>query len=267
MRPDLRRLGLMAVLSGAFSLAGLPAPARAGDLTVDLGKSAAVSMLGAVRRWDQDGKRLVAVDPKAKIDSPRVDARAAPDGAGNWVFHNLAPGTYDLVILGKERVRVEGFRYPPINEFDPFLPAAAKEPDEETKDWIIQDIAKSKHYENKVAPLFLAGDDKQVRVLVQLVRDKPTSYDADFGAPVATVRHEVWQYTNNYGGWVKDRRTEVLDRVLLAKSEFERWTWVWEPRLGGITVDAKPVKISYELPARFDPQKARGWFPRGEAGN
>ena len=46
------------------------------------------------------------------------------------------------------------------------------------------------------------------------------------------MRHEVWQYTNQYGGWVKDRRTEVLDRILMAKSEFQRWTWVWEPRLG-----------------------------------
>ena len=132
-----------------------------------------------------------------------------------------------------------------------------KAPDEETRDWIVKHIAKSQHYENKVAPLFLAGDEKQVRILVQLVRDKPTSYDGDFGAPVATVRHEVWQYTNNYGGWVKDRRTEVLDRILMARSEFQRWTWVWEPRLGGIEVGTKPVTVSYELPEKFDPQRQR----------
>ena len=67
-----------------------------------------------------------------------------------------------------------------------------------------------------MTPLFLAGDEKQVRILVQLVRDRETSFDGDFGAPVATVRHEVWQYTNHYGGWVKDRKTEVLDRILMA---------------------------------------------------
>ena len=100
-----------------------------------------------------------------------------------------------------------------------------------------------------------------MRILVQLVRDKPTSYDGDFGAPVATVRHEVWQYTNNYGGWVKDRRTEVLDRILMARSEFQKWTWVWEPRLGGIEVGTKPVTVTYELPERFDPHEAKGWFP------
>ena len=75
------------------------------------------------------------------------------------------------------------------------------------------------------------------------------------------MRHEVWQYTNHYGGWVKDRRTEVLDRVLMARSEFRRWTWVWEPRLGGIEVGAKPVTISYELPVKFDPKSHHGWFP------
>ncbi len=227
----------------------LPVPAaRAGDLTVELGRAFDATSVGAVQRWDEDGKARFPVDPKAKITEPRLDARAVRVGAGKWVFRNLPAGHYDLVVLGAERVRVEGFRYPPINEFDPFLAPAAAPPEDETRDWIIKHIAKSQHYENKVTPLFLAGDDKQVRILMQLVRDKPTSYDAEFGAPVATVRHEVWQYTNKYGGWVKDRRTEVLDRVLLARSEFMRWTWVWEPKLGGIEVGAQPVAVTCEPP-------------------
>lgn len=75
------------------------------------------------------------------------------------------------------------------------------------------------------------------------------------------MRHEVWQYTNQYGGWVKERRTEVLDRILMAKSDFQHWTWVWEPRLGGIEVAAKPATLTYALPAKYDPQTAKGWFP------
>lgn len=253
-----KRIGVLVVLTAVFSWGSISA--RGGDLLVDLGKAADASLVGAVNRWDDDGKPRFPVDPKAKIESPRLDARAERAGDGRWLFRNLAPGRYDLIILRKARVRVEGFRYPPINEFDPFLPADARGPDDETRDWIVNHIARSKHYENKVSPLFLAGDDKQVRILMQLVRDKPTSYDGDFGAPVATVRHEVWQYTNNYGGWVKDRRTEVLDRILMAKSEFQRWTWVWEPRLGGIEVGSKPVHIAYELPEKFAPQTAQGWF-------
>ena len=163
-------------------------PVRAGDLSVDLGKAVDISMVGAVKRWDEDGKPRVPVDPKAKIAEPRVDARGVRQGSGKWIFRNLPPGRYDLVILGADHLRVEGFRYPPITEFDPFLPPAAGGPEEETREWIVKHIAGSKHYENKVVPLFLAGDEKQVRILVQLVRDQATSFDADFGAPVATVR-------------------------------------------------------------------------------
>jgi hypothetical protein len=47
----------------------------------------------------------------------------------------------------------------------------------------------------------------------------------------------------------------------MAGSEFRQWTWVWQPRLGGIKVGAKTVTISYELPAKFDPKSHRGWFP------
>ncbi len=250
----------LVIVLGTAPLWGLPA-APAGELVVSLGTSENVTMVGAIQRFDDDGKPRAPVDPNAKIDRPRVDAQAERGDGGRWVFRDLAAGTYDLVILTSRRGRVEGFRYPPITEFDPFLPPDARPPDDETRDLIVRDIAKARHYENKVAPLYLAGNDKQVRILIQLVRDQPTSFDGDFGAPVATVRHEIWQYTNNYGGWIKDRRTEVLDRVLLPKAEFHRWTWVWEPKLGGIQVGRKPASVSYELPRRFDPQTARGWFP------
>jgi hypothetical protein len=224
-----------------------------------LGNTEGVTLVGALRRWDADGGPRHPVDPKAKIDAPAVSARAEQRGGGRWVFADLPPGRYDLVILTRGRVRLEGFHYPPVTEFDPFLPPTANAP-EEARDDIVKDIAAGRYYENKVAALYLGGDDRQVRVLVQLVRDQPTSYDGDFGAPVATVRHEVWQYTNHTGAWVKDRKTKILDRLLLARSEFRRWTWVWEPRLGGIEVGKAPVKVSFEVPARFDPQTARGWF-------
>jgi hypothetical protein len=256
---------LVLLVAGAVVIGDVPG-ARAGELTVDLSTAQPVSFVGAIRRWDADGKSLAPVDPKAKIDEPRIDARGVSLGGGRWVFRGLPPGSYDLVVLASGRVRVEGFRYPPITEFDPFLPPDAKPPDEETGEAIVKHIARSPQYENRVVPLFLAGDNKQVRILVQLVRDKPTSFDVDAGAPIATVRHEVWQYANQYGGWVKDRRTEVLDRVLLPRSEFHRWSWVWDPRLGGIEMADRPVTWNCPLPARFDPEKDRGWFPdRGTA--
>jgi hypothetical protein len=258
MRTKPLALAFAVFLGGLFCRGSVRA--AAGELIVELGNSTGVTLVGAIQRWDRDGKARVPADAAAKIDNPRVDARAEAGPNGRWGFGNLAGGYYDLVILATGRIRVEGVRYPPLREFDPFLPPNAPPPDDETRDWIAQDIGKARHYENKVSPLFWAGGDKQVRILVQLVRDQPTSFDADFGAPVATVRHEVWQYTNNYGGWVKDRRTEVLDRILMPRSEFRLWTWVWEPKLGGIEVGKNPITMSYKLPTSFDPRTARGWF-------
>jgi hypothetical protein len=236
------------------------ASAQAGELTVDLGKSAAANFVGALARWDADGNPRTPVNPKAKIDAPEVQAKAERREGNVWVFRSLPPGRYDLVILAGERIRVEGFHYPPVLEFDRPLPGSAPEPPQDERDRVVQDIAAARHYENKVAPLYLAGDAKQIRVLVQLVRDQPTSYDAEYGTPVATVRHEVWQYTNRYGGWAKEKKTKILDRLLLPRSEFRRWTWVWEPALGGIEVKDRPVRISCEVPDRFDPRRSRGWF-------
>jgi hypothetical protein len=247
------------LLSLCWFFPGSPLPVSAGDLTVDLDRSEGITLVGAIKRWDEDGNPLKPVNAKAAIHSPEVTARAVRQRGNCWVFKKLPPGRYDLVMLTKNRVRVEGFHYPPLTEFDPFLPPTGKAPSE-AGDWIIKDIAKAAHYENKVTPLFLTGTDKQVRIFMQLVRDQPTSYDAEYGTPIATVRHEVWQYTYRYGGWSKDRRTKVLDRILLPKSELQRWTWVWEPRLGGIEVKKGLVKVSFEVPRRFDRGKARGWF-------
>jgi len=242
----------------------VPSAACAGDLTVSLGESNTVTLVGAVRRWDDDGNSRVPVDPKARIEAPRVDSLAIRDGNGRWIFRGLAPGRYDLVVITSTKVRVEGFHYPPVKEFDPFLAADAPAPEDEIREFILKDIAKSRHFENKVSPLFLATNEKgtEVRVFVQLVRDLPTSYDGTYGAPVATARHEVWQYANRYGGWVKDRSTRVFDRLLMASSELEKWTWVWEPKLGGIVVGEVPATVLFPLPDRFDPSSSQGWFPR-----
>ena len=254
--------GLVSAILLAVLFGRNPLPVEAGELIVDLGKSPGITMVGAIRRWDEDGAARFPVDPSAKIENPRVDALAQPGSEGHWLFANLADGTYDLVIRATDRIRVEGFRYPPLRDFDAFLSSDTKPPDDETRDEIAREIAAARHYENSVSPLYWAvNGEKQIRVLVQLVRDRPTSFDADFGAPVATVRHEIWQYTRSYGSWTKDRRTEVLDRILLPREEFHRWTWIWEPRLGGIEVSRKPMTIVYRLPTKFDQRTSRGWFP------
>jgi hypothetical protein len=247
-----------ALLLGTALICCNPGVGRAGELILDLGESAGITLVGALARWDAEGKATAPVDPAAKIDQPAVAFRAERREGNRWVFRNLPAGRYDLVILAG-RVRVEGFEYPPLLEFDPFLAPTADAP-EEVRETITAAIAKSRHYENKVAPLYMAGDSEQVRVLVQLVRDQPTSYDSEYGAPAATIRHEVWQYTFRHGGWAREKTSRVLDRLLLRRAELQRWKWLWEPRLGGIVIADRPVKIAYTLPAPFAPETPRGWF-------
>jgi hypothetical protein len=247
--------GIVCVLA----LVGL-AEVNAGELIVELSNADDVTFVGAIDRWGADGNPRRAVDPKAKIEAPDVDAIAEKSGPGTWTFTQLAPGRYDLVILARDRKRIEGFGYPPVQEFDPFISHADKAP-EAACDFITKDIAKSRLYENKVTPLFFAGDDKTVRVFVQLLRDQPTSFDAEFGEPVATLRHEVWQYTNRFGVWSKEKRTRVFDRILTGKQELRRWSWVWEPALSQIGVAADPITLRYTLPKQFVADEHRGLLP------
>ena len=252
-RPD-------AVLSLALCFLFLTAHAatQAAKVTVDLGSMQGVTYVGAFNRWDMDGNHRRPVNPKARIDSPEVDATAASAGDNKWVFQNLAPGTYDLVILGPGRVRIEGFTFVPVLEFDPFFPPDATVA-EDAREWIDKDIRNSRHYENKVVPLHMGGDDKVTRILVMLIRDKPTSYESEMPG-AATMRFEVWQYTWKYGGWVKERRTKVLHRVILPRGELRGWTWVWDPQLGGIEVKDSPITIEYK-PPKLGERELKGLYP------
>ena len=146
--------------------------ARAAKVTVELGDAKGITTVGAIARWDKSGNHTVLPDEKAKIDAPRLDAQATNEGSGRWVFKDLKPGKYDLLIMAEGKLRIEGFEYAPVKEFDPFFKPTTKVEDEEARDWIVDDIKKSKHYENKVEPLYLGGDKKMVRILVMLIRDQ-----------------------------------------------------------------------------------------------
>jgi hypothetical protein len=237
----------------------LCSPVFAVELTVELSNSQNVTLVGAIQRWDPNGNHRNLPDPKAKIDAPAVDASAEKTTGDKWVFKNLPVGKYDLIFLSKDRVRIEGFQYAPVKEFDPFF-AQNVMTDDETRQAIVDDIGKSAHYENKVEPLYLGGDKKAVRVLVMLIRDKPTSFERDTPG-AATIRHELWQYSWNYGAWQKEKRTKVLDRLILHRDELRKWTWLWDLKLGGIEVGSKPVTVKYQLPESPGERKLKGLYP------
>lgn len=247
-----------------------------------------IERVGLIHRWDADGNAVKPLDTKQKIESPALDQvaeRAASGGTDRWVFRNLKPGRYDLVLLGTDHLRMDGYGYPPVLEFDPFMSAvSATQP--ALRAWVANDIVRSRHYENIVRPLTV-GDAVQgpedepkrvyenakvtsaelesqrkvrleegevdefddgtedsstrpeaIRTLVMLVRDEATSYEGEMPGAV-TIRHEVWQYSYHYGGYQKEKRTRVFDRVILPRDELRRWTWLWDARLGDIVVESE----------------------------
>lgn len=234
-------------------------PAAAATLVVEIPGGDKVKFVGAFQRWDADGNLVKKVNPKAKIDAPEVDATAVKSGGSQWIFKDIKPGKYDLVILDGERRRIEGWEYAPVQEFDPFIAPTATVADEEIRDQVAKEIRNAPHYENKVEPLYLGGDDKVVRALVMLIRDKETSYEGDFPG-AATMRFEIWQFSYQYGGWAKEKRTRVMHRVILHRDELRKWTWAWDPKLGAIEVGKTNQPIKYALPSPTD-KKLKGLYP------
>ncbi len=248
----------------------------AGGLVIHLdGKHDDVSFVGAIYRWDPDGlprkadgtarvaeERAEAPDIKA----PWVDYRAVNQGGGKWVIESLPAGTYDLIIVkAGAKQRFEGWRYAPVLDFEAFFPPDAKVlrdkdidgkmetvEDEESLTFVDRTIRQSKHYENKVVPLYFGGNyrkgqvrPKQVRALVMLIRDEGTTLDGTS----ATMRFEIWQFEDRSGGYVKQKRTHVLHRIIMPRGELAQWTWLWDPALGNINVEKKgDTKVEYTIP-------------------
>lgn len=257
----LGKRGYSACVLGCVLLFGiLTASHTAGaELTLRVVDGPKLRLVGLIQRWDADGNPVKPVDPKAKIDAPDCIPGTSADGR-TFRFPNLKPGRYDGVILGENRLRIDGFEFPPVLEFDPFFPGDSKIADEH-REWIENDIRASRHYENKVEPLYFGGNDEVVRVLVMLIRDLPTSYEGDFPG-AATIRHEVWQYTWAYGGWKKERRTRVIDRCILHRDELRQWTWLWDPRLGGIRIEkaSDQLEREYKFPDLTN-RELKGLYP------
>ncbi|NOX54426.1 MAG: hypothetical protein GXP27_08280 [Planctomycetes bacterium] len=252
------------VLLAAAWLTGLlggpgAAAVRAADLTIRVEPESRVAWIGIVRRFNDDGSLARPVDPKAKFEAPYCDRTARRATAS---FDRLPPGIYDAIVFLKDGTRIEGYHWPIFNEFeDPEDPVFQSPPPDEVAEIVREKILGKRYYENKVTPLDMAGDEERVRVLMQLLRDRKTSYDGQYGAPVATLRYEIWQFTNYYGGWLRDKKSKVLHRILDAKERLRKKTWVWDRKLGGFAVgkNSRGITLRYRIPG--DLSKLPGLHP------
>lgn len=244
MRPVLLSFAVVCVASFAVGIR----ETEAGRFELIIKGEGGWQEVGLIRRWDELGFPLPAYKRDAPITKPPLTLRARQVGENRWLIPNAPPGYYDVCFVSPERrVRIEGFYFAPVLELDEHWYRASVPPARVRRsllDWIGQ----RRYYENKVTPLFMAGTEENVRVFMQLLRDRPTSADAMFGGPIATLRFELWQFRKLFGVWDKERATKVLYRLRLARTELARWTWLWDLRLGAVEIADEAVTLTYEVP-------------------
>ncbi len=49
---------------------------------------------------------------------------------------------------------------------------------------------------------------------------------------------------------------------MLPRDELRKWTWLWDPALGGIDVKDQPLTIRYEMPKPSGKRRLEGLYPR-----
>ena len=240
-----------------------------------------LAFIGAL---DHKGK----INPKAKMDKPETPFVGTIEENGAFRIERLPYGTYDLVLLTKDARRFEGFHLELSRKFEEVANVADQYEDEdedpdaldedeedmeapegeskkgakkkgkpgispEMEKLIRKQISKMRTYENKKRAIAMIGNKKRATVLMMLLRDKATTYDGDFGAPVATLRWEIWTWTNWYGGWTKDRDPKLLHRVIMDSRKLRTRAWIWDRALGGVRVKEgeATAPILYTVPKQY----------------
>lgn len=185
---------------------------------------------------DRDVKQE-AVGKEVKVRE--IEGRILRGGAGYVI--EATPGTYDLHVEVKGSPRlgdapsdgriIEGadLRGPERSE----KPEPLKTRDRDR----ITDVAKKmRTWSDEKHVLAIEGAAGRAKALVKLVRTEPTSYDGEFGEPIAVVRWEIWNFRKYTGSWRREPKAKVLRRFLFPKRKLAELRWEFDPALGGVDI-------------------------------
>lgn len=195
-----------------------------------------------------DGKYSIG---KAAQAQKKMEEMAAKGGfnphTGEFNFTGLLPGTYDIILeLGD--ATIEG-----VNMKLDFEDQSDEPLTEEDKQAVLDYIRKSQKdfFENKVRGLYVEGNGKHCKVLMERIRDKP--FHADAGD--VTWRVEIWIFDNRTGAWVPRGRSgvDLVLRERMKAEQFKKVTHLFDPKLGGIKLkkESDEVTIEYTIPEKF----------------
>jgi hypothetical protein len=194
-------------------------------------------------------KRVCAIDRNVKTpliatEVPLKEIEGALVDGGKRFRIDVTPGEYDLHFELHDGSMIEGADTRVEAEGEP-RPLREKDISAITKR-----ISTIRTFENEKTVLEIAGNRDLARAVVKLVRTNPTSYDGEFGEPIAVFRWEVWELRNRTGSWVRERTVRVLRRFLIAKRTMSDMKWEFRGALGGVSVGrGQTVERDLELVA------------------
>lgn len=183
-------------------------------------------------------------DVKQKAIAREVKVREVQGrilGGGAKYVIRVTPGTYDLHVELRSGPRlgtgpsdgriIEGADLRTPEESGRALPLKDRD-----RDHIAGIVKKMRTWANEKRVLAIEGSGGRAKALVKLVRTKRTSYDKDYGEPVAVVRWEIWNFRKYTGAWRKEPKAKVLRRFLFPKRKLAEIRWEFDTSLGGVDV-------------------------------
>jgi len=207
-----------------------------------------ISPAGAATKVSAIDRNVVVPVMAREVPVREYPGRVLEGGARYEV--EVPPGTYDLHVETADGRVLEGA------DLRVSAPEGARPFSERDEQAIRERIAAMKLFENEKTVLALRGAGERARVLVKLVRTEPTSYDGEFGEPVAVFRWEVWEFRRRTGSWVKEGAPRVLRRFLVPRRRSNELRWEFLPELGGIELAPEAtVRRDVSLPPEAAPAK------------
>jgi len=219
-------------VAGALSLL-VVCPLRAGEIRL---RVTPAEQVRAVR----------AIDRGSETTYPLARVPGGKEGEALFAKEELPLGQYDLVLL-THRGRIEGVNLK-VQGVASDAPTLRQKDTKEIRRLVLGMTS----FADRRRILFLKGRGSEARVLVEEVTTRKTTLPSS--VPFLVWRVEVWHYRKEYGAW--DRYDwEPVVRQRLSVADFENTTWVFEPVLGGLTLDEETsvVEVTYRVPESFDP--------------
>ncbi|NOZ23772.1 MAG: hypothetical protein GXP25_22065 [Planctomycetes bacterium] len=225
-----------------FLLSGSLCPA--GDLTGKITPPGKCKAIKAV-------SRMMKLEYEGKINS----------NTGEYVIKKLPAGKVDLVLTLPEGA-INGVDLG-LEVYDQDQAPFTEEDKATLTKWIVDNFKLGKEFENKGRPIYFNGNAKHCNVLVEKIRDR--AFHA--GKNQAVYRVEIWLFDKMYGTWRKRAHAEkVVLRERIPLSEYNRKSYFFDPKLGGIEVKGKgkTTTFDYTIPDKLDASMGKLGTPAGK---